>query len=291
MRKLFSFPALLLAVFLLAAGAGTVFLPAPQSMTQDSIYCALDDISVRIDVSDGAHGSGVLVTRQVGDVTRTYVWTAGHVVKFLQQSDGTFANATIYREYRDGGLYAYKATVRAKVIAYSAPEVEDLALLEILEDNYQPLCVSATFYEPVSPVGTPLIHVGSTLALYNSLSLGVISQTDRQMDGTNFDQTSVMGYPGSSGGGVYLTNGKCVGLLTRGCGAGLNFIVPARRMRVWANKVGIAWAMDTGVKVPLVRAPTSLESTPPAPKSDGIIIIRCPGSHTFDPVFPSVRPY
>ena len=30
-----------------------------------------------------------------------------------------------------------------------------------------------------------------------------------------FDQTSMMAYPGSSGGGIYLEDGKYMGMLTR----------------------------------------------------------------------------
>lgn len=236
-------------------------------------YWTLQRQSVRIDV-EGAfgpgHGSGVLVTRQIDNVTRTYVWTAGHVAAILRNEDGTFRNATVYQEYRVRGKFRVDGKTKAKVIAYSDPEDEDLALLEILKDNFRPIDVSATFADDSIPgVGVELVHVGSTLGLYNSVSLGIISQTDRNIGGKMFDQTSCMGYPGSSGGGVYLKNGKCIGLLTRGAGPGLNFIVPVRRMRDWAKKMKIEWAIDSTLHIPLVRGPTSLESVPtPAPKKD-----------------------
>ena len=136
----------------------------------------------------------------------------------------------------------------AKVLAYSDPEVgDDLALLEVLQDNFTD--VSAEFDDSGNvplKIGTEIVHVGCTLGLYDSTSYGIISQTDRDLIGTGkvFDQTSCMGYPGSSGGGVYLKNGKCVGLLVRGSGAGLNFIVPTRRMWEWATKYKLEWAID-----------------------------------------------
>jgi S1-C subfamily serine protease len=228
-------------------------------------YWTLQHNSVRIDVGMG-YGSGVLVTRQVGDVTRTYVWTAGHVAAILQNEDGTFRNATIYQEYRVAGKFRVEGKTEAKVIAYSEPDDEDLALLEVLKDNFRPIDVAATFASDDIPgVGTELVHVGSTLGLYNSVSLGIISQTDRNIGGKMFDQTSCMGYPGSSGGGVYLRDGQCIGLLTRGAGPGLNFIVPVRRMRSWAKKAKIEWALNPAIKMPLVREPTSLESVPAKP--------------------------
>jgi len=233
-------------------------------------YSDLQDVSVRVDVVANmgeAHGSGVLVTRQVGDVTRSYVWTAGHVTLHLLNPDGTFRTATIHQERRVRGKYVCDIDTEVKVIAYSPPEEEDLALLEVLRDNFQPITVSATFDENLQGVGTELVHVGSTLGIYNSVSLGIVSQTDRDIEGKRYEQTSCMGYPGSSGGGVYKTNGVCIGLLTRGAGPGLNFIVPARRMASWAKKVHIEWAMNPGIKVPLVRAPSDLEKVVPAPKA------------------------
>lgn len=238
-------------------------------------YQALQAVSVRVDIGGGS-GSGVLVTRQVGDVTRTYVWTAGHVAAELRKLDGTFREATIYQEIRENGKFKAKVETKAKVVSYSDPEKgDDLALLEVEKDNFAPLSVSATFdlTDGILPIGTRLIHVGSTLGLYNSLSLGILSQSDRDVlkTGKMFDQTSVMGYPGSSGGGVYTSDGKCMGLLVRGAGPGLNFIVPARRMLPWAKRMQVEWAMNPAIKVPthIVRVDTPLDDgTAAKPGSD-----------------------
>jgi S1-C subfamily serine protease len=236
-------------------------------------YRDLQALTVRVDIGSGC-GTGVLVTRQIGDVARTFVWTAGHVVSHLRNEDGTFRNATIYRENRENGRYKDKSQVEGKVIAYSDPDVgDDLALLEILQDNFCPVSVSAAFLldTEISPVGTELVHVGCTLGLYNSVSRGIISQTDRDVLGTGamFDQTSCMGYPGSSGGGVYRSkDGKCIGLLVRGAGPGVNFIVPTRRMLVWAKKMKIEWAINAAYPVPthVVRDPSPLtDATEPKP--------------------------
>ena len=221
-------------------------------------YEAVLNCSVRVDV-DGGCGSGVLVTRSFAGIIRTYVWTAAHVVYRLKNVDGTFRNATIYREIRVDGVYQDCERVKARVIAYSAEE--DLALLEILKDDY-PETYTSFYYGCVPLIGTKLMHVGSVVGLYNSVSLGIMSQTDRDIGGKRFDQTTVMGYPGSSGGGVYTLDGECIGLLTQGVGPGLNFIVPIRRMRAWAKEVGVEWALDHTVPVPLTRAPLTLEQAP-----------------------------
>src|SRR5271157_2127935 len=214
--------------------------------TQAKILADLQSVSVLVKVTRGS-GSGTLVTRQVGDVTKTYVWTAGHVVREEMQQNKTFKNVKVCQEYRSKGKLIGKSEVEAKVIAYSDPEEgEDLALLEILQDNFKPLTISAKFdlTAEVQDIGTKLVHVGCTQGLYNSVSYGVISQTDIDLlkTGKMFEQTSTMAYPGSSGGGMYLEDGTYIGMLTRGGGAGLNFIVPMRRILPWAKSMKCEWA-------------------------------------------------
>src|SRR5271157_4935602 len=209
--------------------------------TQAKILADLQAVSVLVKVHGGS-GSGTLVTRQVGDVTKTYVWTAGHVVREEMQKNKTFNNVLICQEFRNKGKSIGKSEVQAKVIAYSDPEYgEDLALLEILQDNFRPTTISAKFdlTAEVQDIGTKLVHVGCTQGLYNSVSYCVISQTDIDLlkTGKMFEQTSTMAYPGSSGGGMYLEDGTYIGMLTRGGGAGLNFIVPMRRILPWAKSM------------------------------------------------------
>jgi hypothetical protein len=81
-----------------------------------------------------------------------------------------------------------------------------------------------------------------------------------------FDQTSTMAYPGSSGGGMYLENGTYTGMLTRGGGAGLNFIVPIRRILPWAKQMGVEWALNPKVKVTPV--PNLTDGTEKSPEPD-----------------------
>lgn len=206
-------------------------------------YKHLLSVSCKVVIPSGGSGSGVYVTRLVGRTSRTFVWTAGHVAEAVQREDGTFGDL----EIEDGEVKG----VPAKVIAYSAKE--DLALLEISGNTHN--FPSATFYgsdEEITP-GTELVHVGSVRGLRNSVSTGVMSRVNHKFDGESevFDQTSTLGYPGSSGGGVFLRDGQCIGLLTRGVGPGLNFIVPVRRMRAWARSEGIEWAIDPMLPIPV----------------------------------------
>ena len=234
-------------------------LEAPQTENL-AIYERLQQVSVKV-IGGRGTGSGVLFCRRVAGEWKTFIWTAAHVVDGLQEEDGSFGHAHIYVELRCQGELISTKESPAKVIAYSDPDTgQDLALLEVIENDFA--YWSAKFAGPeIQPVGTPVIHVGCTAGLFNSVSLGIISQTDRDLfdDGMMYDQTSSMAYPGSSGGGVYTRDGKCIGLLTRGIGPGLNFIVPMRRVWAWAKEKGIEWALDRNVSVPLTRDPTGFE--------------------------------
>jgi hypothetical protein len=77
--------------------------------------------------------------------------------------------------------------------------------------------------------------------------------------GTVFDQTTVTAFPGSSGGGVFLTNGKYVGMLVRGAGETFNLIVPVRRMKSWVKSRGIEWVLDPNAPMPTLEYIKNME--------------------------------
>ena len=257
--------------------------------SQDNkLYQHLQDVSVTVKTG-GGEGSGVIVTREVETSPNVkqkvnFVWTAAHVVDGLRSirtiiKDGQsrkvveFKDAQIVQELVEDGRRVGEMKMEAKVIKYSDSENgEDLALLMIRKKGY--IDKSVTFYKaegkPVS-IGTELYHVGSLLGQTgsNSMTRGICSQVGRVLDlgtgdGVVFDQTTVTAFPGSSGGGVFLSErsgekaGQYMGMLVRGAGETFNLIVPVRRMRDYAKKHGVLWAIDTDVKVPTLKEVTSL---------------------------------
>jgi hypothetical protein len=247
----------------------------------NKLYQNLQDISVTVKAGF-SEGSGVIVTRDVRIAPNktekiSFVWTAGHVVDGLRSirtiiRDGQqkkiveFKDAQIVKEFTQDGRRVGELKMDCKVLKYSdAEDGEDLALLMIRQKGS--LDKSAVFHLPVEdkpvPIGTELYHVGSLLGQTgsNSMTRGIMSQVGRVLnlgtgDGVIFDQTTVTAFPGSSGGGVFLSEqsgdnaGKYVGMLVRGAGETFNLIVPARRMKKWAKEEGISWAIDANVEVP-----------------------------------------
>ena len=277
----------------------------------DNLYTNLQEVSVTVNTGR-SEGSGVIVTRKLntgsGETeTVNFVWTAGHVIDSLRSvrtiisADGAsrkiieFKDAKIIKELTENGRKVGELIMSAKVLKYSdAEDGEDLALLLVRKRNF--IQLGATFYEgddPV-PIGTELYHVGSLLGQggHNSMTKGIMSQIGRVLDlgtgdGVVFDQTTVTAFPGSSGGGVWLTErsgdkaGHYVGMLVRGAGETFNLIVPVRRMRSWATAQQVRWAIDKDVKVPSLDKilQLSIEGNKNPKKTDGQSLT--PDSRTF----------
>jgi len=261
----------LLTLFLALAFGVATFAAEPSA----SVPEYLQNISVTVK-ADNAQGSGTLVTRQVGDDTVTFVWTAGHVVDGLRtirkvvDADGQmkilveFKDPQIVAERHQDGRRVGETTLDCRVIKYSDADYgEDLAVLMIRLKNAYPLDTSAKFHDDhnyIPPVGVDLSHCGSLLGQFgaNSYTTGVLSQVGRLLEGSGasnkvFDQVTAVAFPGSSGGGIYLKDdGTYIGMLTQGVMAlqGFNFIVPVRRMHTWATDSEIEWALDPNSPMP-----------------------------------------
>ena len=230
----------------------------------------LQNISVTIKAEDDyqkSEGSGVLVVREIEGEKVTFVWTAAHVVDNLRSTreivDGKgmtrkiveFKDAQVVKELVERGRRVGEIKMDARVIKYSsADHGHDLALLMVRAKDYGK--DTAEFYldekEKIIPIGTRLFHVGSLLGQMgaNSMTTGIVSQVGRTMGKVEFDQTTVTAFPGSSGGGVFLQNGSYVGMLVRGAGENFNLIVPIRRIKDWAEKNKVLWAIDPAVALP-----------------------------------------
>jgi len=238
----------------------------------------LQNISVTIKTDRGS-GSGVIFTRPIssndGEKKVNFVWTAAHVlenirnVKTVLDSEGKtlkipeFKDVQIVKKLIENGTTVGELSMDAIVVKYSdAKDGEDLALLMIKKFDF--VSESVKFYNDKSgsglSLGTQLYHVGSLLGEdgANSMTTGIISQVGRMLalnGGSKvlFDQTTVTAFPGSSGGGVFLTDGAYVGMLVRGAGETFNLMVPVRRINKWASSENLNWAIDQNVKAPTLE--------------------------------------
>lgn len=231
----------------------------------DSIPTYLQEISVTIRAGN-AEGSGIIFTRNDAETNKVnFIWTAAHVVRGLRQQrdvisgDGSkrtiveFKDALVVKEIIEDGRRVGQLSLAAEVIRYSdADNGHDLALLRLRKKNF--ISSSARFYmeKEIPTLGTELYHVGSLLGEMgaNSMTSGIYSQVGRLINGNYFDQTTVAAFPGSSGGGVFLKDGRYVGMLVRGAGETFNLIVPVRRISEWVKTTKMEWATNPDVSMP-----------------------------------------
>lgn len=248
--------------------APAVLLPERTTAFGISLPEMLQTVSVTIKSGTGT-GSGVVVTRDGVN----YIWTAAHVVadnrkvrEVIDSASGTkrtiveFEDVGVVQSLYEQGRKVGQLEMLAEVLKYSdADHGEDLALLRIRKQNF--IRDSAAFFlaSEIPAPGTDLLHVGSLLGQLgsNSVTDGIVSQTGRLHESKVFDQTTVTAFPGSSGGGVFRkSDGLYVGMLVRGAGETFNLMVPIRRIREWATKVGVLFALDPSVPVtPLAGTP------------------------------------
>lgn len=183
--------------FLLAClmSVSLMMLPACSARGADPTIVKLQDAAVTVKAGS-SQGSGVLITRKIGDKNITFVLTAAHVIDHLKKTrtvlvDGkeqkrvTFDDVDIVREFQENGRRVGEAKVTTRVIRYSDAELgEDLAVMQVYKTDYTNATTEFYLDEDIPPVGTELYHVGSLLGQFgsNSTTVGIISQTGRVFD-------------------------------------------------------------------------------------------------------------
>lgn len=243
----------------------------------DDLGQNLQAVSVTIKSKTG-EGSGVCINRG----GETFILTAGHVVddnrrveqlldteRGIARTVARFDPLTVTKELLEDGRSIGKLTIEAEVVAFSSAEHgHDLALLHLRKrDVVKESAVFAVKGE-LPAIGRPLAHVGSLLGQQgsNSFTTGVYSQVGRVLFGKVFDQTTCAAFPGSSGGGVFTTDGRYVGMIVRGAGETFNLIVPVRRIREWADMHNASFIFDEAAKPDLSKV--KLEILEPLSRSD-----------------------
>jgi S1-C subfamily serine protease len=175
-------------------------------------------------------GSGIVVSREGEIVTNAHVVTSG----------GNLNGGGSPREARQVFVeFGDRNRVPTDIVGFDADS--DLALLEVEPDGLEldpiPLSERSSF-----AVGEPVAAIGSPFGEEQSLSIGVISATDRTVEGlTNFGignaiQTDASINPGNSGGPLLDAKGEVIGIneqiaSSSGTNAGVGFAIPITSVR------------------------------------------------------------
>ena len=182
-----------------------------------------------------ATGYGSAVTIKRG--SRIFAWTAAHVVD-------KSAKVQVHKIYRSEGNKAGQYTCDAHVICV-LPGV-DAALLVIDGDPSQ---FSDAWFASDSPTkpGKKISGVGNVLGpkFDTSYTEGVVSQNGIRVDNEEclLDQANIAVAPGCSGGPLFNSHGRVIGLVVIYVGPGIALYVPNRVLEQAAEKAGVTWAL------------------------------------------------
>ena len=173
---------------------------------------------VLVQTPDGL-GSGFIIN------DRGYCVTNYHVVEAQ-----TRVAVTIFHR-SDNGDFERVAIRDVKILALNP--YFDLALLEIpaQEDlKFRPVFVAE---DDSQREGDNVFAIGSPLGLERSVSEGIISTRNRNMDGIVYIQTTAQINPGNSGGPLFNTRGQVVGVINMKLtfGEGLGFAIPVAYLK------------------------------------------------------------
>ncbi len=169
------------------------------------------------------------IPARLPDKLFSYVVTNAHVVQ------------------RANSVLVLQGGKRCQADAYYVDDESDLALLYVHGDL---LLISPPFSGTQLKVGEKVFAIGSPFGLENTISEGIISGK-REQNGVLLLQTTAAVSPGNSGGGLFDSKGRFVGITTfklRG-GENLNFAVDAGRI----YEIGEARAWSRLLRVNLLK--------------------------------------
>jgi S1-C subfamily serine protease len=145
------------------------------------------------------------------------------------------------------------AQIKAQATVVCCDPEQDIALLK-LKDNI--FTNSTVFYldNIIPPVGETIHNVGNykgDFAEY-SFSSGVIAYLNRHMISWDYlDQSTFTIYTGSSGSGVFLDDGRCIGIVVMCANGGdsCGFYIPIRRILHWARERKFEYLLNPALPV------------------------------------------
>lgn len=158
------------------------------------------------------------------------------------------------------------STTSAEVVA--SDEEHDLALLKLERTGLPAVTFGSS---ETLKSGVDVAAVGAPFGLENSVTKGVVSSPDREVNGKQYLQISAQLNPGNSGGPVINGKGEVVGVanaIVKG-GDGVGFAIPSAVALAFLGEQKVTVATGLGVKPPEEKpeeeGPPLAPPPPPAP--------------------------
>lgn len=175
---------------------------------------------------------GVVLIQNPGGLGSGFVISEeGHCVTNYHVVEGqTRLAATIFHRQENGEFE--RVAVRDVKILSLNPHF-DLALIQIPRQegiDFRPVYIAE---DDSHREGDTVFAIGSPLGLERSVSEGIVSTRNRNMDGIVYIQTTAQINPGNSGGPLFNNKGEVVGVINMKLtlGEGLGFAIPVAYLR------------------------------------------------------------
>ena len=224
---------------------------------QQETYNYLREISVTTITNSGHSGSAVIITREIGDKKINFAISSAHVYEPIMQTiiveDDALKEITIFPKIK---ALQFKDDLDEPIVtdAYILliEAEKDLCLL-VLDDIVTE--ESVRFSTERSKVFDEIYHMGSLAGLdgQDSLSTGIISFISRKLENLEVDQTTVPVGKGSSGGGMFVSDGKCIGITIAMAGCSTSFMVPSEHVIDWLETSEFSWLLDVSEETPTIE--------------------------------------
>lgn len=182
-------------------------------LTAEEVFRRVCDGVVAIELPDGM-GAGVVLSAS-GLIATNHHLIEGWSTALVRFRDGSTTRARVVRSYRDPDL--------------AFLQLDEAAARGAAERVHGRLIVDQAPPGRQAVVGETVYAIGHPLGLDYTLTRGIVSAVDRDIDGWRTLQVDAAINPGNSGGPLYGENGDLIGIIScsRLESQGLNFAVPA----------------------------------------------------------------
>ncbi|HCP11515.1 MAG TPA: hypothetical protein DIT89_04210, partial [Planctomycetaceae bacterium] len=193
----------------------------------DSLYLSTELPERTVKELVATYGEGVVLIETPGGLGSGFIINSrGYCVTNYHVIEGqTRVAVTIFHRGREGD-FERRAIRDVKILALN-PHF-DLALLEIPAQADMPFRPVALAADDAHREGDAVFAIGSPLGLERSVSEGIVSTRNRNMDGIVYIQTTAQINPGNSGGPLFNERGQVAGVINMKLqfGEGLGFAIP-----------------------------------------------------------------